>query len=216
MVALLGFDSTLRNKRGFTLVELMIVVAIIGILASIAIPNFQKYQARARQREANIALGGVYTALRSFSAENGTFTSCLRQAGYMPEVSSGNVQSTAVARFYWVGFLSAITGAANCGPVGDQPCSTYSYNGAGAYVDFCANGNNTFNTTIANSDIQYPATAKSRSGVTLTAAILTATAISQNAFTAEAAGSISTSVNTIDEWTINEGKYLRNLVNGTN
>tara|TARA_B100000315_G_C14590549_1_gene595515 strand:+ start:3028 stop:3459 length:432 start_codon:yes stop_codon:yes gene_type:complete len=58
------------NTKGFTLVELMIVVAIIGILAAIAIPNFLKYQTKAKQSEAKVNLKGVYTAQLSYFAEN--------------------------------------------------------------------------------------------------------------------------------------------------
>src|SRR3712207_9241843 len=54
-----------RKNRGFTLIELMIVVAIIGILAAIAIPNFIRFQARARQSEANTNLKSLFTGLRT-------------------------------------------------------------------------------------------------------------------------------------------------------
>ena len=60
-------------QRGFTLVELMIVVAIIGILAAIAIPNFAKFQARAKQSEAKANLKGIYTAKHSAYGEQDTF-----------------------------------------------------------------------------------------------------------------------------------------------
>ena len=56
--------KSLRN-RGFTLIELMIVVAIIGILAAIAIPNFIRFQARARQSEVNTNLKSLFTGLRT-------------------------------------------------------------------------------------------------------------------------------------------------------
>lgn len=57
------------NKlKGFTLIELMIVVAIIGILAAIAIPNFIRYQLRSKTSEARTNLGGIKTNQESFKA----------------------------------------------------------------------------------------------------------------------------------------------------
>jgi type IV pilus assembly protein PilA len=63
----------LTSHKGFTLIELMIVVAIIGILAAIAIPNFMTYQAKARQAEAKIGLGGIFTSAISYFSEQSTF-----------------------------------------------------------------------------------------------------------------------------------------------
>ena len=60
-------------SKGFTLIELMIVVAIIGILAAIAIPNFSKFQARAKQSEAKANLKGIYTAKQTQFGEKDTY-----------------------------------------------------------------------------------------------------------------------------------------------
>jgi len=61
------------NRKGFTLIELMIVVAIIGILAAIAIPNFLRFQSRAKQSEAKQNLGAIFTAYNTYMADNNTF-----------------------------------------------------------------------------------------------------------------------------------------------
>src|SRR5438309_8358039 len=80
----------IKGPEGFTLIELMIVVAIIGILAAIAIPNFMRYQAKARQSEAKVNLGGVFTTATSYFAENNTFSVPTADTlGYKP---AGNVR----------------------------------------------------------------------------------------------------------------------------
>ena len=66
----------LRKKdEGFTLIELMIVVAIIGILAAIAIPNFMRYQAKAKQSEAKVNLGAIFTSQVAYFAEGDLYGS---------------------------------------------------------------------------------------------------------------------------------------------
>jgi type IV pilus assembly protein PilA len=65
--------SMLKGKKGFTLIELMIVVAIIGILAAIAIPNFLRFQAKSKQSEAKTNLGGIFTAEIAYFGEHNFF-----------------------------------------------------------------------------------------------------------------------------------------------
>ena len=76
----------MKKPRAFTLIELMIVVAIIGILAAIAIPNFVKFQCRSKQSEAKGNLKGLYVAQESYRAEKDTYTSNadIAQTGFLP------------------------------------------------------------------------------------------------------------------------------------
>lgn len=77
-----GMKKLLMNKKGFTLIELMIVVAIIGILAAIAIPNFMNYQCKAKQSEAKSNLGTIRTNLEAYRAEFDSYSTSLGAIGF--------------------------------------------------------------------------------------------------------------------------------------
>jgi len=62
-----------NNQRGFTMVELMIVVTIIGILATVAIPMFQVVPERSKSTEAVTALGLIRASMRIYYVEHGTY-----------------------------------------------------------------------------------------------------------------------------------------------
>ena len=71
-------------QTGFTLIELMIVVAIIGILAAIALPAYQDYTIRARVSEGIAAAAGCKAAVAEYTASNGTLPSDLTASGCQP------------------------------------------------------------------------------------------------------------------------------------
>ena len=66
-----------NNQDGFTLIELMIVVAIIGILAAIAIPNFLNYQLKSKTAEAKTNIGAIRTSQEAFKAEHDYYAACI-------------------------------------------------------------------------------------------------------------------------------------------
>ena len=90
------------REKGFTLIELMIVVAILGILAAIAIPNFMRFQAKSRQSEAKTNLGAIGTTAESFRAERDTYiVAAISDIGWAPQ---------GVARYsYWYDVASTDT-----------------------------------------------------------------------------------------------------------
>jgi type IV pilus assembly protein PilA len=112
MVAHLREGRYGMQRRGFTLIELMIVVAIIGILAAIAIPSFAKIQARSKRAEVKSNLRTLFTAESAYYQERDTYTPYIQESGFKPE--RGNRYA------YFSGETAKYVD--RTGPTDDAPC----------------------------------------------------------------------------------------------
>lgn len=163
-----------RADQGFTLVELMVVVAIIGILAAIAVPNFQKYQARSRQSEAKVNLASLYSAEKAYFAEVGTYSGCLPGVGY--SLAAGG------KRYYAIGFSDSLP-ETGCGPEASSTCAAHYTQG---HMNPCAV------TTPGDGMGYYRATAKAAAEAPLEEMVPAGT-LTQITFLAEAVGNVRSS-----------------------
>jgi prepilin-type N-terminal cleavage/methylation domain-containing protein len=183
---------SLKNHEGFTLLELMMVVAIVGIIAAVGVPNYQKQQERSRQTEAKTQLSSAYTAMQSFGIQTGSYTSCLSETGF---------QRGGGAHHYSIGFASGpgVT-ARNCGPEGGQPCNTFFW----SPVMTCADNANVthFNANISASG--------ALDGNPRTYLAGTGSSVNQTTFMI-GAGGIAGRTGT-DRWQIDQARNLRPIV----
>ncbi len=190
------------NRSGFTLVELMVVVAIIGILATIALPQYSKMQAKARQTEAKVSLSSAHSAETAFQIENNSYTACLSNIGFGRD---GN-------KFYYtVGFTNTALSGNSCGPAATGvSCLGYQFTSA------VANGVTTWAASASCSSspgsTHFLATVADGGGTLPAEGTLVSSAITGTTFTVQAVGKIRSGFNGNDVWTIDQTK---NLVNST-
>ena len=102
----------MKKQQGFTLIELMIVVAIIGILAAIAIPAYQDYTIRAQVSEGLNLAGGAKAAVSEYTMDRGTFPTDNAVAGVAgsADISGKYVDQVAVTATATTGIITVTYG----------------------------------------------------------------------------------------------------------
>lgn len=188
------------NQKGFSLVELMIVVAIIGLLAAVGVPQYQKFQARARQGEAKSSLSALYASEQSFFGEWNQYSANLATIGF-------GVTGTALR--YVVGFDAlCVPYDTLSGAPAQAPGANFSH-----LNTVCVNQAATWKTATGTSAACTPY---------FTTALAGTTTLCQNTagnaqFQAKAVGNPNNTIadaTPTDGWTINQVKRIQNSTPG--
>jgi len=90
----------MRKNNGFSLVELMIVIVIIGVLAAVAVPIYNNNVTKAKMSEADAALGSIRTQLRVYYGENGDYPT-VSPAGYVIGATWNDIKTGEITGAYF-------------------------------------------------------------------------------------------------------------------
>lgn len=179
------------NQSGFSLVELMVVVAIIGILATIAIPKVNKFIAKARQSEAQVNLTSLYTFNKNFFVEFQGYSSSFGALGFQPEGKLRYATGWAATSGICPTQFTLLKGAAAC-------------TNSSSTLDICPAALGGSCTTLPGANNQQP-----------TVGAGSAIAADFSTFTSSAQANLISSAPQPDLWTINQDKNLQNVKDGT-
>lgn len=183
----------LKSKKGFSLIELMVVVAIIAILSTIAIPSYQNFQAKARQKEGFALLSAYYTAAHATRAEFNFYPGNFVATGFAP---TGQLTYRVTAKDngtnvpYGSDDAACITTAAACACAAPNACpnfKTWQENPAGGV-----------------------------GGPVGPVAATAAVKATDTAFITAASGIISSTADSADEYTMDQLKVLKMIKDGIN
>jgi type IV pilus assembly protein PilA len=212
-----------NNQSGFTLVELMVGIAVIGILASVSLANFKHYKAKSKSVEAKVQLSSSFVAMQTFYNTYDIYMTCLSNMGYIPSENTqmnysigfptvtANINTAVYASSVNSG-LSATECPNNSGPVLDETFFLARTGQAGVRMDT----QTLFQAAIITSSNNLDKSVGSNVN-DVEEGIGTSASHDQMLFTIAAAGFIATSkltAATSSLWTINNYKIIRNVREG--